>query len=112
MTVPTLNRRLMLEERVTLPDGAGGFEVTWTALGSLWADVDARAGREGVVAGQDHTRQKVRITVRAAPQGAASRPRADQRFREGARLYPILAVTESDGRGHYLMCDCETGALT
>ncbi|KJS41681.1 MAG: tail protein, partial [Roseovarius sp. BRH_c41] len=42
------------------------------------------------------------ITVRAAPQGAASRPEAGQRLRDGARIFAILSVTEADGAGRYL----------
>ncbi|NJS38774.1 MAG: head-tail adaptor protein [Rhodobacteraceae bacterium] len=45
-----------------------------------------------------------RITVRAAPTGAVSRPKAGQRFREGTRLFPILAVTEADPYGRFLTC--------
>jgi head-tail adaptor len=42
-----LNRPLVLEERVEVGDGAGGLETSWIALGTLWAAVDARSGREG-----------------------------------------------------------------
>ena len=45
-----------------------------------------------------------RITVRAAPQGAPSRPRPDQRFRDGERIFRIVAVTERDPQGAYLEC--------
>ena len=48
-----------------------------------------------------------RITVRAAPVGAPSRPRPDQRFREGARVFRILAVAERDAVGRYLTCFAE-----
>jgi head-tail adaptor len=45
-----------------------------------------------------------RITVRAAPQGAPSRPKPSQRFRDGARIFSIDAVTESDPGGRFLVC--------
>jgi head-tail adaptor len=45
-----------------------------------------------------------RITVRGAPVGAEQRPRPDQRFRDGSRLFRILAVTERDAAGRYLLC--------
>lgn len=45
-----------------------------------------------------------RITVRAAPQGAPSRPTPLQRFRDGARLFAIEAVTEADPEGRFLVC--------
>ena len=45
-----------------------------------------------------------RVTVRGAPTGAPSRPKAGQRLREGARLFLIQAVTERDQFGRYLTC--------
>ena len=41
-----LNRKLVLEDAQTVPDGAGGFEETWVPLGALWAHVNAGTGRE------------------------------------------------------------------
>lgn len=112
MSGPVLSRRLVLESRVDMPDGAGGYQRVWAAAGTLWADMRARTGREGVTAGRDASRLRYRVIVRGAPVGAASRPRPDQRFREGVRVYPILAVAEADAAGLFLICDVEEGALT
>lgn len=109
MSAPRLRRRLVLEGRLDTPDGMGGFAVSWTALGTLWADMAARSGREAVVAGRASPRQSWRIMVRGAPAGAASRPRPDQRFREGARVFNIISVAEADPAGRYLMCFAEEG---
>ena len=46
----------------------------------------------------------LRITVRAAAVGDARRPKPGQRFREGGRLFRILAVSERDTGGRYLAC--------
>lgn len=104
MNAPNLNRALVLEGVVRAPDGAGGYTETWTALGTLWAEVLPGSGSDTL--GEERMLSAVpyRITVRAAPQGAASRPVAGQRFREGARLFLIKAVTERDPRGRYLTC--------
>lgn len=104
MSAPILNRKLVLEDAVQLPDGSGGYAESWVALGQVWAEVAAGTGREK--AGEFVTVSSVpyRITVRAAPFGAASRPKPDQRFREGTRLFRINAVTEMDGRAQYLVC--------
>lgn len=101
---PVLNRRLVLEEAQRVADGAGGYATEWAALGTLWAEVTAGTGAER--AGEFVTLSSVsyRITVRGAPPGAPSRPRPDQRLREGARVFRILAVTEADARGAYLTC--------
>lgn len=86
------------------PDGAGGFSESWTAMGELWAEVTARTGRERAEAGVPVSVAAYRIVVRAAPAGAASRPRPGQRLRDGARAFVIRAVTEHDAAGFYLTC--------
>jgi head-tail adaptor len=99
-----LNRPLVLEERVEVGDGAGGLETSWIALGTLWAAVDARSGREGRQGDAVVARASVRITVRGAAVGAPSRPRPDQRFRDGTRVFRILAVAEADEGARFLTC--------
>ena len=105
MTEPIkLNRKLVLEEAQLSADGAGGQIQTWVALGTLWASISAGTGREQ---GRQHLTVSTvpyRIVVRAAPEGAPERPRPDQRFREGNRVFRILAVTEHDRQGHFLVC--------
>lgn len=98
------NRRLELEAVQRSPDGAGGFAEVWQALGVVWADVRAGAGREA--AGEEVTLSSVpyRVFVRAAPVGAPSRPVPGQRFREGTRRFAIQAVTEANPTGRVLVC--------
>ncbi len=104
MTAPHLTRKLVLEGQVNAPDGAGGFDESWAVLGTLWAEVLAGTGRD--VPGEEVTLSSIpyRITVRGAPQGAPSRPRPDQRLRDGGRLFRIVAVTERDAGGQFLTC--------
>jgi head-tail adaptor len=104
-----LTRRLALEERVDQPDGAGGARATWIALGTLWAELTARTGREAFIGGQPVPRVRYRIVTRSAPAGAPSRPRPDQRFRDGARVFNILTVAEHDAAGRYLLIEAEEG---
>jgi head-tail adaptor len=106
-----LSRRLTLETRDSAPDGAGGHVTAWRALGALWAEVTARGGREDFVGAQATPRTRYRIVVRGAPVGAPSRPRPDQRFREGTRVFNILTVAERDGEGRYLEILAEEGVL-
>lgn len=103
-----LNRKLVLEEAQRTPDGAGGSILTgWVPLGTLWAEVTARTGRSAEGEAVSLSRTAYRIVVRAAPQGAPSRPRPGQRFRLGDRLFRILSVAESDAAGCYLTCFAE-----
>ena len=100
----SLSRALVLEELRTKPDGLGGYVEHWHELGTLWADISAGTGRDAPV--EEFTRPWVtyRITVRGAPVGDGQRPRPEQRFREGTRVFRILAVTERDRAGRHLLC--------
>lgn len=102
-----LDRALVLEVPVRVADGAGGFAEGWQAVGTVWAEVRPGLGR--MVGGMEAeaVSQSLRITVRGLPQENALRPRAGQRFREGARLFLIGAVAERDGTGRYLICAAE-----
>ncbi len=104
-----LSRRLVLETRDSVPDGSGGQVVTWRALGVLWAEVTARTGWEDFLGGRATPRVRHRIVVRGAPVGAPSRPRPDQRFREGRRVFDILTVAERDPEGRFLEIHAEEG---
>lgn len=100
MKVPHFNRKLVLEAPQRVSDGAGGFSEMWAALGIIWGEVLPRgAGRE--VAASE---LNLKVTVRAAQQGAPSRPTAAMRFRDGDRVYRIEAVTEVEAAGRYLVC--------
>lgn len=104
MTAPRLNRALVLEAPIFASDGAGGFSETWAALGTLWAQVAPRSGRETATGGVAVSRMGYKITVRAAPEGSSARPAPQQRFRIGVRVFNIEAVTEQDTDARYLIC--------
>ncbi len=102
-----LNRRLVLEAEQRVSDGAGGYTVVPQTVGSVWAMVEAGAGRESVALDRRVSKVPMTITVRAAPVGSSERPVAGQHFREGGRRYRVLAVAERDRRGLYLSCQAE-----
>lgn len=104
MSLPHLNRALILESPERVSDGSGGFTVVWTALGTLWAEISSRTGRETDHGGAPVSRTGYRIVVRGAPFGAPDRPKPEQRFRDGQRLFTIEAVAERDPDGRYLVC--------
>lgn len=102
-----LNRKLALEEAQRSPDGAGGYVESWVQLGVLWAELKAGSGRELLGAAASLSRTRYRITVRAAPYGAPSRPKPEHRFRDGARVFRILSVAEAGAHARYLTCIAE-----
>ncbi len=93
-----------------MADGAGGFTTVWAAIATLWAEITPGSGRDPAGEELILTSVPFRITVRAAPPGAVNRPKPEQRFREGSRLFAILAVAERDPAGHYLTCFCREEA--
>ncbi|MEH6833856.1 MULTISPECIES: phage head closure protein [Falsihalocynthiibacter] len=107
MSVPKLNRQLVLEAPERVADNSGGFVEKWAALGTHWAAIDPGAAREKAGDFLTISSTSLKITVRAAPYGAPSRPKADQRFIEGARIYRIQAVTDAYESGQYLVCICQ-----
>lgn len=104
MNAVDLRRPLVLETLTRAPDGLGGFSESWVARGTLWAEVVPGAGRELVREEVTGSSVPLRITVRGARIGAPSRPAAGDRFREGGRSFRIVAVTERDPAGRYLLC--------
>lgn len=102
-----MNRSLVLEGAVKVADGAGGYTRLWEPLGVLWADVRPGTGREVGQGQAVRSRVPLKITVRAAPHDAPSRPRAGQRFADGARVFNILAVTEAGSHAQYLVCHAD-----
>ena len=107
MSLPCLNHALVLEAQERVSDGAGGFVDGWMALGTVWAEITARTGRETTHVGAPISRVGYRIVVRGAPFGSPERPKPEQRFRDGARIFTIQAVAERDAAGRYLTCYCD-----
>lgn len=106
-----LTHPLVLEARTGLPDGAGGREPGWVALGTLWAEMRLHSGGERTEAGLALSRLSWRVIVRAGGAGATSRPVAGQRFRDGARVLAVEAVAMEDPAGRYLTCFCREEGL-
>ncbi|MEL6959879.1 MAG: head-tail adaptor protein [Pseudomonadota bacterium] len=102
-----LNRQLVLETPTQVPDGAGGFTAGWTPLGTLWARITARTGRETAAIGGPLSRVSYEIITRGAAPGSEARPLPNQRFREGDRIFLILAVAEDDIDARYLVCTAQ-----
>lgn len=102
-------RKLVLEARVSAPDGAGGSVENWEAVGTHWAAIQARSARESVVSGRQASRVSHKAEIRYAPFGDARRPTPEQRFREGVRVFAIVGVSEADDRRERLVCWLQEG---
>jgi SPP1 family predicted phage head-tail adaptor len=88
-----LNRRLVLEAPVETDDGAGGVTRSYQAATTLWARVTPAAARAVVAADSLAALVTHRIVVRA--------PRTItglHRFRDGARIFRVVAFRETADR--------------
>jgi SPP1 family predicted phage head-tail adaptor len=88
-----LDRRLVLEAPVETPDGAGGVTRTYQAVTTVWAQVMpvravADVSADSLAADVTH-----RIVVRAPRTVTTS-----HRFRDGARIFRVVAYRESTDR--------------
>lgn len=99
-----LNRKMVLEGPVPVPDGGGGARVAWVARGTLWVAVEPATGSERAGEALTLSGVAMRIFVRGAAVGSPARPRPEDRFLEGARVFRILSVTEADADAAYLVC--------
>lgn len=100
---PVLSRRLVLEAAVVADDGGGGKVETWTALGVHWADVRAVLASERFAGGAETSRVTHRVILRWVPPESPGRPSAAHRFRDGARIFAILGVSEAEPRNRFLV---------
>ncbi|MFW2587555.1 phage head closure protein [Sagittula sp. SSi028] len=101
-----LDQRLVLETVEPVPDGAGGCVETWQALGTLWAEVSPRTGRQASGAAGAVARNGYFVWVRGAADDSTARPRIGQRFLWAGRRLSIEAVSDEPPRGMYLKCAC------
>ncbi len=109
---PVLSQELVLEAPIRDIDSGGGQSVTWQAMGTLWADIQASAAREALSGVRESARVTHRITIRSAPNGSPRRPSAECRFRSGNRVFAIIGVAEADRTRKYLTCWAEEGPFT
>ena len=96
-----LNRRLTLEAPIESDDGAGGVTRSFSTVATLWASVTPVAAREAVEGGALGATVTHRIGIRF---------RADitlrHRFRDGARIFRIVAMRER-GKRRFLDIDAQ-----
>lgn len=101
---PRFTRELTLLARDAQSDGAGGRTDAWQPLGTHW--VELRPARGRTERGESFRRSRVpwRITLRAVPSDAPSRPSAGQVFASAGRRFHIRAVAEAGARAEWLVC--------
>jgi SPP1 family predicted phage head-tail adaptor len=105
MNIASLRERLTLEQPARTPDGGGGAAVAWETVAELWAAVRPISGDERLAHDQLAGRLTHEVWIRYRPGVAPA-----MRFRDGTRIYEIVAVLEVQRRSR-LKCLCEERPL-
>ena len=100
-----LRERVIIEQPVRTPDGAGGADVTWEVLASVWAEVVTLAGTEAMLGARDEARQAHRITIRFRDDVTAQ-----MRLSWRGQALNIRGVRDPDGKRRWLAINAEGGA--
>ena len=103
---PLLRRKARLETPTDIPDGSGGISPGWLPVADYWVALMPVSGQEAYDGAREAPTVSHRILLRCP---RSMRPRPDQRFAIGARLFAIRAVFDRDGRGRFLTCLVEEG---
>lgn len=88
-----LKTRLVLQRPIETPDDQGGVVRNWSTFANVWARVTPLAARHGIEADAAGTTQNYRIVMRSHFSLTLQ-----HRLVDGARIYRILAIRESDDR--------------
>jgi SPP1 family predicted phage head-tail adaptor len=97
-----LKHRLVLEEPLESPDGAGGVRRSYATVTTLWAAVTPVSARGNVVADDVGANVTHRIIIRSGSDVSTR-----HRLREGARIFRILALQDQDGSGRFIEINAE-----
>jgi SPP1 family predicted phage head-tail adaptor len=97
---------LTLEELNRVADDGGGFTESWVAVATVFADLRPISGSERVDADRltGSVTHDVVLRYRAGVVPA-------MRFREGTRIFQIVAVIDVDEQHRWLQCLCEEREL-
>lgn len=103
MTDPgELRARLVLEQPVDTPDGAGGVTRSYATVATLWAAVTPMSARGDVVAAGLAATVTHRITIRARGDVTTR-----HRLRDGTRIFRIASLRDQDDRGRFIEIHAE-----
>lgn len=104
MNAGALRERVTLQAPVRTPDGAGGADVTWSDVATVWASVMALSGRERPAGERMEARRIVQVLIRYRSDVTATK-----RLLWQGRVLDIRTMCDIDGKRHTLMIDCEEG---
>ena len=97
--IGNLRHRLVVESPSETPDGIGGVTRGWSALATIWGEIEPLGAddvmladkRIGLVTHKIHVRHRLDLEI-------------GHRFRLGDRIFSIRAVRDPEERGRLLEC--------
>lgn len=96
----SFRRRVTLQDEVEVPDGCGGFTISWVSLADIWAQISPVKSQQILRA--DNIGHEISHTVLVRKVGSI---RQGMRFLFGSRVFQIISVYDPDETGRYLRCD-------
>ncbi|MFA6266572.1 MAG: phage head closure protein [Pseudolabrys sp.] len=99
--IGALNRRLVLQAPANIDDGAGGFTRDFETVAPLWGSVTTLSARAEIAADTLGAALRLRIVIRFRGDVTTR-----HRLLDGAHIYSLIAVRESEGR-RFLEIDAE-----
>ena len=100
--IGAMRHRVTIEEPVRSADEAGGADINWQAVATVWAEIQPKTGRE--VFESDQLGGRVTHDVRMRYRDGVS---AKMRLFHAGRLFDIRYVANVGEGSQWLMCACE-----
>ena len=100
--IGALRHRVTIEEPVRTADEAGGADITWQAVASVWAEIQPKTGRE--VFESDQLGGRVTHDVRMRYRAGIT---PKMRILHAGRLFDIRFAANIGERREWLVCACE-----
>lgn len=104
MRAGELRCRLVIENPQRVSDGAGGADVSWVEVATVWANVQPVSAGETRSVGQRAEKITHRITLRYRSDVTAA-----MRLIGMGRVFEIEAVVNEAERDQWLICSCVEG---
>ena len=100
--IAEMRERVTLQSPLRVADGAGGADVSWTDVATLWAKGEEGAGHERLTGERLAGQAALTLTLRYRA-GITTEMRALW----NGRVLNIRAVRDKGGRKRFLTIDCE-----
>jgi SPP1 family predicted phage head-tail adaptor len=101
MRAGRMDKRVEIQQPVSVPDGAGGQTVTWTTFDTIWASIEPLQGQEYIAAQQMQTAVTHRLRIRYLEGITAA-----MRVKFGARVFQIQSILNYNERNAEMQLMC------